>query len=176
MQEIADKEDISTEKTALHLIAQKSEGCMRDALSIMDRISSFTDRKITYTSTLEHLNILDEDYFFRMLDYATTQQLAAALMLYDEINQKGFEGDAFIDGYQEFIRNLLVSHDDKSVSLLQVAEDFKPRYLQKAREIPPSWLISALNILTESSIGYKQSRNKKLYIDCLLYTSPSPRD
>lgn len=168
LREICNKENIKAEKTALHLISQKSEGCMRDALSIMDKIVSFTDSKITYANTLEHLNILDEDYYFRLLDYTTGQQLSDALLLYDDINGKGFEGDTFMDGFIEFIRNLLVSTDEKAVGLLEVADDFKKKYIEKAKDISPNWLISALNILTDASIAYKQSRNKRLFVELTL--------
>ncbi len=168
LQEIAIKEQISAEKTALHLIAQKSEGCMRDSLSILDKIVSFTGGKITYSNTLEHLNILDEDYYFRLLDQFQQQQLTDAMLLFDEINQKGFEGDALLDGLADFFRNLLVSRDPKSAVLLDVAEDFKPKYIQSAAQIDASWLVAAMNIVSESIIQYKLSRNKKLHIELLL--------
>src|SRR5690348_14699530 len=90
---IITKEGIDAEKAALQVIARKSEGCMRDALSILDKIVSFTSGTVTYQNTLEHLNILDADYYFKLLDYLQQQDLAAAMLLYDEINQKGFEGD-----------------------------------------------------------------------------------
>src|SRR5690606_20589499 len=93
LQEIAEKENIKADKTALHVIAQKSEGCLRDSLSILDKIVSFTNGELTYANTLEHLNILDEDYYFKLLDYMQQQQLSDAILLYDEINRKGFEGD-----------------------------------------------------------------------------------
>lgn len=165
---ICKKEGIKAEQTALHLIAQKSEGCLRDSLSIMDKIASFTDGKITYENTIEHLNILDEDYYFQLLDFMLNQKLSDALLLFDTINSKGFEGDIFIDGFIEFMRNLLVSRDEKAVALLEVADDFKKKYIEKAKEISPNWIIASLNILTEAAMGFKQSRNKRLYIELLL--------
>lgn len=168
LQEIAQKENITAEKTALHLIAQKSEGCMRDSLSILDKIVSFTGGKITYSNVLEHLNILDEDYYFKLLDYFQQQQLADSMLLFDEINQKGFEGDTLLDGLAEFFRNLLVSGDPKAAVLLDVAEDFKPKYVQCAAQTDSAWLIAAINIVSESIIQYKLSRNKKLHIELLL--------
>jgi DNA polymerase III subunit gamma/tau len=93
LQEICDKEEVKAEKAALQIIAQKSEGCMRDALSIMDKIVSFTNGELNYANTLEHLNILDADYYFKLLDCMLEQDLAGAMLLYDGINQKGFEGD-----------------------------------------------------------------------------------
>ncbi|HPH86259.1 MAG TPA: DNA polymerase III subunit gamma/tau [Ferruginibacter sp.] len=168
LQEICGKEHIEAEKTALHIIAQKSEGCMRDALSILDKIVSFTGGHLNYANTLEHLNILDEDYYFRLLEFMQQQQLADAMLLFDEINQKGFEGDTLLEGFAEFVRNLLVSKDAKAAILLEVADDFKQKYQQHAKEVSTGWLIAALNILNDSIIQYKQSRNKKLHIELLL--------
>jgi DNA polymerase III subunit gamma/tau len=168
LQEICDKEEITAEKTALHVIAQKSEGCMRDSLSILDKIVSFTNGAVTYKNTLEHLNILDEDYYFKLLGYLYQQDLSSALLMYDEINRKGFEGDTVINGIAEFLRNLLVSSDAKVAMLLEVAEDFKQKYLETAQKIPASFIISALNILNEAEINYKQARNKRLHVELTL--------
>ncbi len=165
LQEICDKEKIQAEKAALHVIAQKSEGCMRDALSILDKIVSFSNGELTYGNTLEHLNILDEDYYFKMLDCMQQQHLSDAMLLYDEINRKGFEGDTLLEGYSEFIRNLLVSKDPKAAILLEVADDFKQKYLQAAQQISTGWLIAALNLLNEAEINYKQARNKRLHVE-----------
>ena len=168
LEEITKKEKITAEKAALHVIAQKSEGCLRDALSILDKIASFTGGNITYSNTLEHLNILDEDYYFRLMDNMQQQQLADALLLYDEINQKGFEGDTVLEGFAEFMRNLLVCKDAKAARLLEVADDFKSKYLQHAAIAETGWLIAALNIINETSLTYKQARNKKLHIELAL--------
>jgi DNA polymerase III subunit gamma/tau len=165
LQEICDKEEIKAEKAALHIIAQKSEGCMRDSLSILDKIVSFTNGQLTYSNTLEHLNILDEDYYFKFLDFMQQQDMSSAMLLYDEINRKGFEGDTVIEGFAEFIRNLLVSKDAKAAILLEVAEDFKQKYLQAAQKINAGWLIAALNLLSETEINYKQARNKRLLVE-----------
>ncbi len=165
IQEICNKEDIKAEKAALHVIAQKSEGCMRDALSILDKIVSFTNGELTYSNTLEHLNILDEDYFFKLLDCMQQQQLSDAMLLYDEINRKGFEGDTLLEGYSEFIRNLLVCKDARAAVLLEVADDFKQKYLQASQQISTGWLIAALNLLNESELNYKQARNKRLHVE-----------
>jgi len=165
LQEICDKEHITAEKTALHVIAQKSEGCMRDSLSILDKIVSFTNGAVTYKNTLEHLNILDEDYYFNLLDFVQQQDVSSALLMFDEINRKGFEGDLVLNGFAEFLRNLLVSRDARVAMLLEVAEDFKQKYLQKAQSVAPSFTISALNILNEAEINYKQARNKRLHVE-----------
>ncbi len=166
--EICAKEEIPADKASLGMIAQKSEGCMRDALSIMDKIVSFSDGKLTYQDTLEHLNILDEDYYFRLLEALLTQQLSDALLIYDEINRKGFEGDLLLNGFAEFLRNLLICKDEKAASLLDVLDAFRPKYLSKAKEIDTGYLISALNILGESELHFKAARNKRLHVEMSL--------
>lgn len=168
LQEICSKESIDADKNALHLVAVKSEGCLRDALSILDKIVSFTGGKVTYANTLEHLNILDEDYYFQLLDAMQGQLTSDALLLYDTINRKGFEGDLVLNGFAEFIRNLMVSKDPKCATLLEVTEDFKKRYAAAAKKVETSWLVSALNILNESEINYRQARNKKLHVELAL--------
>jgi len=165
LQEICEKEEITAEKPALHVIAQKSEGCMRDSLSILDKIVSFTNGAVTYKNTLEHLNILDEDYYFKLIDFVQQQDLSSALLMFDEINRKGFEGDLVLNGFAEFLRNLLVSRDAKVAMLLEVAEDFKQKYLQTAQKISPAFIVSALNILNDAEINYKQARNKRLHVE-----------
>lgn len=165
LQEIIQKESIKAEKAALQVIAQKSEGCMRDSLSILDKIVSFTNGTVTYQNTLEHLNILDEDYYFRLLDSLQQQDMAAAMLLFDEINRKGFEGDLVLNGFAEFIRNLLVCKDAKSASLLDVVEGLQEKYVQTASKISMSYLVSALNILNEAEIQFKMARNKRLHVE-----------
>ncbi len=168
LQEICGKEDIKADKAALHIIAQKSEGCLRDALSILDKIVSFTNGELNYANTLEHLNILDEDYYFKLMNAMQQQNISDAMLMYDEINRKGFEGDLVLNGFAEFIRNILVSKDAKVVVLLEVAEDFKPKYIETAKSLSVAYLISALNILNESEINYKQARNKRLHVELTL--------
>jgi len=165
LQEICKKEGIEAEKTALHVIAQKSEGCLRDALSIMDKIVSFTNGHLDYFNTLEHLNILDEDYYFKLLDFMQQQQLADVMLLFDEINQKGFEADTLLEGFAEFIRNILVCKDIKASVLLEVSGDFKQKYLDAAQLISTGWLIASLNILNDCIITFKQARNKRLHLE-----------
>jgi len=168
LQEICDKEAIKTEKPALHLIAQKSEGCMRDALSILDKIVSFTNGELTYQNTLEHLNILDADYYFRILDAMQQQNLADALLIYDSINRKGFEGDLVLNGLAEFFRNLLVCKDEKVASLLEAVESFRDRYVAAGKATDAAWLVSGLNVLGEAELNYKGARNKRLHVELAL--------
>ncbi len=168
LEEIAGKESIKAERAALQVIAQKSEGCMRDSLSILDKIVSFTGGSLTYQNTLEHLNILDEDYFFKMLESMQAKDLAASMILYDEINRKGFEGDMVLNGFAEFIRNILVCKDPKSAPLLEVVEGMQEKYISAAAAMGMSYLVSALNILNEAEINYKMARNKRLHVELTL--------
>ncbi|GAC1417639.1 MAG: DNA polymerase III subunit gamma/tau [Flavisolibacter sp.] len=168
LQQIAIKENIKADEAALQLIAQKSEGCMRDALSILDKIVSFTSGIVTYSHTIEHLNILDADYYFRLMDCMQNQDLAGAMLLYDDIDKKGFEGDLVINGFAEFMRNLLICKDERIVQLMDVVESFKQRYAQSAKKIKPEFLISSLNILNEAEINYRSARNKRLHVEITL--------
>lgn len=168
LEEICGKEEISAEKPALQIIAQKSEGCMRDALSILDKIVSFTNGELTYANTLEHLNILDADHYFRILDAMQLQDLSEALLVYDSINRKGFEGDLVLNGLAEFIRNLLVCKDEKVAALLEVVESFRDRYVAAAGNADTLFLINALNVLNDAEINYKSARNKRLHVELAL--------
>lgn len=168
LEEICEKEEIEAEKAALQIIAQKSEGCMRDALSILDKIVSFTNGKLNYTNTLEHLNILDAECYFRLLTCMQEQDLSGAMLLYDDINRKGFEGDLVLNGFAEFIRNLLVCKDEKAAVLLEAVESFKDRYIETAKNSSAPLLVSALNILNEAEINYKAARNKRLHVELAL--------
>jgi DNA polymerase-3 subunit gamma/tau len=168
LEEICEKEEIKAEKAALQVIAQKSEGCMRDALSILDKIVSFTNGELNYSNTLEHLNILDAVFYFKLLDCMLQQDLAGAMLLYDEINRKGFEGDIVLNGFAEFIRNLLVCKDEKAASLLEVVESFRDKYVATAKTVSASLLVSALNILNDAEINYKSARNKRLHVELAL--------
>ncbi|MFM2139524.1 MAG: hypothetical protein RJA57_1831 [Bacteroidota bacterium] len=168
LQAICQKESVAAETAALQLIAQKSEGCMRDALSILDKIVSFTGGELTYAHTLEHLNLLDADRFFKLLDAMKAQDLPALLLEYDDLNRKGFEGDSVLNGFAEFIRNLLVCRDERSATLLEAVDRFRDRYLEVARTTEPALLLSALNILAEAELNYKAARNKRLHVEMAL--------
>jgi DNA polymerase III subunit gamma/tau len=168
LEEICGKEAVRAEKAALQLIAQKSEGCMRDALSILDKIVSFTNGELSYKNTVEHLNILDADYYFRILDAMQRQDLSEALLTYDDINRKGFEGDLVLNGLAEFVRNLLVCKDEKLASLLEAVESFRDRYVSVGKKVDAVYLVSALNVLNDAEINYKSARNKRLHVELAL--------
>ena len=168
LQDITKKEKIKADTAALQVIAQKSEGCMRDALSILDKIVSFTNGEVNYQHTLEHLNILDADYYFKLMDCMLQQDLAGAMLLFDDIMRKGFEEDLVLNGFSEFIRNLLISKDEKIAGLLEVVESFREKYISTARKTDAGFLVSALNILNETEINYKSARNKRLHVELAL--------
>ncbi|MFT3705716.1 MAG: DNA polymerase III subunit gamma/tau [Agriterribacter sp.] len=168
LQDIADNEHIKADKAALQVIAQKSDGCMRDALSILDKIVSFTNGALTYQNTLEHLNILDADNYFKLTEAMLQQDIASVMLLYDDINRKGFEGDLVLNGFSEFMRNVLVCKDEKIAGLMEVVESFKDKYIETAKKLSPSWIISALNVLNEAELNYKAARNKKLHVELTL--------
>ncbi|HWV67468.1 DNA polymerase III subunit gamma/tau [Chitinophaga sp.] len=168
LQEICNKEHIQAEADALHLVAQKTDGCMRDSLSTLDKIVSFTSGHLTYQNTLEHLNILDYDYFFRVMASVLQQDIANALLIFDEILQKGFEGDNFLNGWAEFLRNLLLCKEDKALHLVEVSGNLKERYKQLSGQVSPAYLITALHLLNETEINYRMARNKRLHVEMAL--------
>ena len=169
LQSIAAKEGMIAQDAALHIIAQKSEGCMRDALSMLDRIASFTNGMLTYANTMEHLNLLDAEYYFRLSDSMLCQDVAGALLLLDQALEKGFEGDVIISGLAEHFRNMLLCKDSRMARLLDVPSDFRPVYNEKANQCPPSFILSALNVINDSELNYKTATNKRLHTEmCLI--------
>ncbi len=162
---IATKESIAADNNALHIIAQKSEGCMRDALSMMDRIASFTNGNISYDLAIQHLNILDADVYFKLCDLLLAKDVSGALVILDEVLQKGFEGDVIMNGFAEHLRNVMLCKDARMAKLLDVAENHKRVYFDKAQIIPSEYLVSALSILNQSEIEYRQALNKRLHLE-----------
>ncbi len=166
---IATKEGMVAQEAALHVIAQKSEGAMRDALSMLDRIASFTNGMLTYSNTMEHLNLLDADFYFRITDSMLSQDVAGTLLLLDSALEKGFEGDVIINGLAEHFRNLLLCKDARMAKLLDVPNDHRPMYHEKANQAPPSFVLSALNVINDSELQYKTATNKRLHVEmCLI--------
>ncbi len=166
---IATKEGVVAQEAALHVIAQKSEGCMRDALSMLDRIVSFTNGMLTYSNTMEHLNLLDADYYFKLVDHMLSQDVSGTLLLLDQVLEKGFEGDVIINGLAEHMRNLLLCKDPRMAKLLDVPNDHKQVYYEKANQAPPSFVLTALNVINDSELQYKNATNKRLHVEmCLI--------
>jgi DNA polymerase III subunit gamma/tau len=168
LQEICKQENIPAQEDALHFIALKSEGCMRDALSIMDKIASFSNGAITYESTIENLNILDYDYFFKITDGILLQDVSSVMLMYNDILSKGFEGDMFVTGLMEHLRNLMICQDAATVKLMDIAEGLKKRYHTQANSISNNIIINALSILNTCELNYKMARNKRLHVELAL--------
>jgi DNA polymerase-3 subunit gamma/tau len=165
---IAQKENISYETDGLHIIAQKADGGLRDALSMFDQIVSFSGGNVTYRSVIDNLNILDYDYYFNITDGLLSEESAKTLLLFDEILGKGFDGAHFISGLAEHFRNLLVGKDSSTIKLLEVSETIKTRYLQQSQAASVSFLLSAMNIANQCDITYKQSKNQRLQVELAL--------
>lgn len=169
LQSITRKEGLLADEAALHVIAQKSEGCMRDSLSMLDRISSFTNGHLTYAGTMEHLNLLDADFYFRLTDSLLASDVSGTLLHLDAVLDKGFEGDIVLNGLAEHLRNLLLCKDHRMAKLLDVPNDHRKTYFDKAAQAPPSFILSSLNIINDSELGYKNATNKRLHAElCLI--------
>jgi DNA polymerase-3 subunit gamma/tau len=165
---IAGKENISYEPDGLHIIAQKADGGLRDALSMFDQIVSFSGGKVTYRSVIDNLNILDYDYYFNITDSLLQENTAKVLLFFDEILARGFDGAHFIAGLSEHFRNLLVSKDQSTLKLLEVSEGIKNKYLQQSQTGSVSFLLSAMNIANQCDISYKLSKNQRLQVELAL--------
>ncbi len=169
LKKIADREKINVQEEALHLIAQKADGALRDALSIFDLMVTFSSGKeVTFADVLNNLHILDYDYYFQVADGLMAENMSQPLLLLDEVLRKGFDGHNFISGFSEHIRNLLVSQDARTVDLMEVPEATKKRYLDQARAISPSLLLSWLNIANQCDLNYKASKNQRLLVELAL--------
>lgn len=162
---ICTDENIVAEDKALHIIAQKADGAMRDALSIFDRIVSFAGNKITYLDVINNLNVLDYDYFFRATDCMMTEDGGGLLLLLEEISNKGFESEIFMSGLAEHLRNLLICKDSRTVGLLELSEDFTKKYLETAPIFPEMDLMNALAIINHFDIHSRTVRNKRLHTE-----------
>ncbi|MBD3635832.1 MAG: DNA polymerase III subunit gamma/tau [Crocinitomicaceae bacterium] len=162
---IAEKEGIDADDKALHIIAQKADGALRDALSIFDQIVSFSNNNITYESVLQNLNVLDYDYYFKVTDHALEGNIPDNLLIYDEILSNGFDGSQFILGLAEHLRNLLVCKDPRTLQILDVPEDLKETYVSQAEKAPQSFLLTALDLLRALEGQYKASKNKRLHVE-----------
>ena len=168
LKEICHKEGIDAEEDALHIIAQKADGALRDALSIFDRIISFSGKKVRYDDVIENLNVLDYDYYFQITDALLAEDAPAILNLFDQILRKGFEADIFISGLAEHLRNILVCKDATTLDLLEVGESLRERYRKQASLAPSSFLLTALNLCNDCDINFKMARNKRLHVEMAL--------
>ncbi len=168
LQHICKAEKINAEEDALHIIAQKADGGMRDALSMFDRLASFSNNTLTYASVLENLNVLDYDYFFKATDALLVENLSFILQLLDEVLKKGFEGDDFVLGLCEHFRNLLFCKDEKTLALLEVSDNLKQKYATQTSLSSADFLVNCLNLGNQCDVHYKQSKNKRLTVELAL--------
>lgn len=165
---VAELEDIQYEEEALNIIALKADGAMRDALSIFDQVASFTQKNITYAEVLENLNVLDYEYYFRITDAFLNWDTSTALLIFNEILLKGFDGQNFTGGLASHFRDLLVCHDEATLILLEVSDGLKARYRQQALACDPGFLFQALEICNQCELSYKSSKNQRLHVELAL--------
>ncbi|MBF9253441.1 DNA polymerase III subunit gamma/tau [Pontibacter sp. 172403-2] len=166
---IATKESITAEPDALHLISQKADGALRDALSIFDQMVTFSGSKVTYKATVENLHILDYEYYFRLTDHLLEQNLSGALLLFDEILKNGFDAHNFLIGIGEHFRSLLVCKDPATVQLLEVSDNIRVKYAEQSQKASVSFLLSGLNLVSTCDTNYKSSKNQRLHVElCLM--------
>ncbi len=165
---VATKEAIAADPDALHLIAQKADGALRDALSIFDQIVSFCGSTMTHKAVIDNLNILDHDYYFQLVENSINQDIPANLLLYNDIMEKGFDGHNFIVGLSEHIRNLLVCKDPRTLNLLEVGEQTEKLFEQQAKKIDGAFAIRALGILSKADVEYKAAKNHRLLVEMTL--------
>ena len=166
--EIADKEGISYDQDGLHMIAQKADGGLRDALSMFDQIVSFSNKNVNYKAVIDNLNILDYDYYFKLTDAILSEDVAGSLLIFDEILSHGFDGNHFITGIASHFRNLLVCKDSSTLKLLEVSEGIRQKYAAQSQIAPLSFLISSLNISNQCDLNYKTSKNQRLQVELAL--------
>lgn len=165
---VASKEGVTAEPEALHVIAMKADGGMRDALSIFDQVVSFTGGNITYQKTIDNLNVLDYEYYFRLTDYFLENKVPDALLLFNEVLNKGFDGSHFITGLSSHFRDLLVSKDEVTLPLLQVGASIRERYRVQAQKCPLPFLYRAMKLCNDCDLNYRTSKNKRLLIELTL--------
>ncbi len=165
---IANNEHISAETDALHIIAQKADGALRDACSIFDQIVSFAGNTITYKAVIDNLNILDYDYYFKVTDALLSQNISGSLLLFNEILNNGFDGHNFVAGMGDHFRNLLVSKDAETLQLLEVGKNIKEKYKQQSNSCSLPFLIKGLTLLNKADVQYKASKNQRLQVELAL--------
>lgn len=169
LQYVAKNEGVVAEDEALHIVARKADGALRDALSIFDQLVSFTGNNITYQATIQNLNVLDVDNYFKMVDYLFDADSSKALLLFDEIISSGFDEQNFIAGLASHFRNLLMAKDSNTVQLLEVSDTVKERYGKQASNADKNLMLRALELANTCDFNYKASNNKRLSVEiCLM--------
>jgi len=165
---VADNESIAAAEEALHVIGQKADGAMRDALSIFDQIVSLSGKSITYKDVIDNLNVLDYEYYFKTVDGAQAGDVSKVLLTFNEILEKGFDGHNFISGLNSHMRDLLVSKDESTLALMETTQVVKKRYLKQSGECSVDFLLKALEIGNNCDLTYKNSKNPRLHVELSL--------
>lgn len=168
LQYVAKQEGVTADANALNIIAQKSDGGMRDALSIFDQIVSFCGKEITYQGVIDNLNVLDYEYYFRLVDIFQQGDVPQALLIFNEVLNKGFDAHQFVSGLSSHFRDVLVSKDPQTVSLLEVGADIGEKYKTQAQNTPVEYLYEALKTNNDCDLNYRQSKNKRLLVELTL--------
>jgi len=165
---IAGNENITAEKDALHIIAQKADGALRDACSIFDQIVSFAGNNVTYKAVIDNLNILDYDYYFKVTDAILSENISSALLTFNDILNNGFDGHNFVAGMGDHFRNLLVGKDPETLQLLEVGTNIREKYKEQSGKCSLPILVRGLTILNKTDINYKSSKNQRLQVELAL--------
>lgn len=165
---VASQEGITAEREALAVIALKADGAMRDALSIFDQVAASSAGNITYRAALDSLNVLDYDYYFRIIDAARQGDVSATLLIYNEIREKGFDSLFFVNGLAAHVRDLMVAADPRSVGLLETSREIEKRYVEQAATLPVEWYYTALKILNDCDVQYRTTSGKRLLVELSL--------
>ena len=169
---VAEKESVSFEDSALHLIAEKSDGALRDSLSLFDRLVSSSEKNLIYKDVIKHLNILDYDYYFKITDELFENNVSELFLIFDEIISNGFDGQHFINGLASHLRNLLLCLDSRTVDILEKSDELKNKYIQQTKKTTASYLVKALKLCNECDVQYNMSNNQRLLVEiCLLQIS-----
>ena len=168
LKSVAEKEDIQYEEEALAVIAEKADGGMRDALSIFDQAASFCQGNITYQKVIEDLNVLDAEYYFRIVDLAVTNKVTDIMVLFNDVVNKGFDGGLLIQGLARHVRNVLMAKDPQTLPLLEVSEQARQRYQTQAQQADTRFLYGALRLMNQCDINYRHSSNKRLLVELTL--------
>ncbi|MDH3795719.1 MAG: DNA polymerase III subunit gamma/tau, partial [Flavobacteriaceae bacterium] len=168
LQYIAEQQGIEADDDALHIIAQKADGAMRDALSIFDRIVSFAGKKISRKSVTENLNVLDYDIYFKATDLILENNIPDLLLLFNDILSQGFEGHHFINGLASHFRDLMVCRHDETIALLEVGEQVKSLYLEQSKKTSQEFLLKAIDLANQCDLTYKTSKNHRLLVELTL--------
>ena len=168
LQNLAQKEGIDADPNGLNVIAQKADGGMRDALSFFDQIVSFSGKKFTYQDVINNLNVLDYEYYFRLVDFFKKGDVVNSLLIFNEILNKGFDAHHFVTGLSQHLRDIMVCRDVSTLQLLEVGADIKERYKTQAQEVTLPFLYNALNITNRCDLDYRDSKNKRLLVELML--------